>query len=75
MKNRMIEIDPYLQPFQKDIDLRIKTFEDKRKELVGDAKNLKDFANGHKYFGFHRTRTGWVYREWAPAADEITPEE
>ncbi len=71
MKNRMIEIDPYLKPFQKDIDLRIKTFETKRKELIGDAKNLKDFSNGHKYFGFHRTRTGWVYREWAPAADEM----
>jgi 1,4-alpha-glucan branching enzyme len=32
---------------------------------------LSEFANGHEYFGFHKTQSGWVYREWAPAADEL----
>ncbi len=70
-KNRILEIDPYLAPFEKDIDLRTELFIGKRKALLGNGRKIGNFANGHKYFGFHRTRTGWVYREWAPAADEM----
>ena len=70
VKKKILEIDPYLAPFEKDIELRVKLYKDKKKDLVG-RKKLVDFANGHKYFGFHRTETGWVYREWAPAADQM----
>ncbi len=70
-KNTILEIDPYLKPYEKDINLRKELFYNKRKELLGSAKKIKSFANGYKYFGFHRTRSGWVYREWAPAADEM----
>lgn len=68
---KIMEIDPYLAPFEKDINLRTELFRSKRSELLGNLKKIKNFANGHKYFGFHRTRNGWVYREWAPAADEM----
>ena len=71
IKNRMVEIDPTLAPYEKDLDLRIELFQKKRKELLGRVRRLTDFANGHQYFGFHRTQTGWVYREWAPAADAM----
>lgn len=71
MKNRMAEIDPQLKPFERDLDLRVELFQKKRKELVGDRETLTDFANGHQYFGFHRTEDGWVYREWAPAAERM----
>ena len=70
-QKRILEIDPYLTPFQEDIDLRMELYLRKREELVGDLKNLSEFADGYKYFGFHRTRSGWVYREWAPSADEM----
>ncbi len=70
-KNKILEIDPYLAPFKNDINLRTENFFRKRKELLGNTKKIKNFANGHNYFGFHRTRNGWVYREWAPAADEM----
>ena len=43
----------------------------KKRELLGKGGKLIDFANGHEYFGFHRTESGWVYREWAPAAEEV----
>ena len=33
--------------------------------------SLSDFANAHEYYGFHRTADGWVYREWAPAAESV----
>ena len=68
---KMIEIDPYLAPYQEDILLRAALFAQKKKELVGAKGNLLNFANGHKYFGFHRTEDGWVYREWAPAAEQM----
>ncbi len=70
-KNRILEFDPYLAPFEKDLDLRTELYLSKRDNLLSGYKKIKNFANGHKYFGFHRTRTGWVYREWAPAADEM----
>ena len=71
VKRDILTIDPYLQPFKSDIDLRVSSYLAKRKELLGNNKTLKAFAQGHKYFGFHKTRTGWVYREWAPAADKM----
>ena len=67
----IIEHDPYLEPFKNDIDLRVALYTQKRRELLGNGRSLKAFANGHNYFGFHRTRSGWVYREWAPAADAM----
>ena len=71
MSYGIIKIDPYLEPFEKDINLRMDLYKAKRKELLGKNGKLADFANGHKYYGFHRTETGWVYREWAPAADAM----
>ncbi len=66
----ILNIDPYLMPFKDDLDLRMKLYKEKRKELLGKT-NIVDFADGYKYFGFHRTENGWVYREWAPAAERM----
>jgi len=71
MSYKILEIDPYLAPFEGDINLRMNCYKSKKADLVGKKGSLVDFANGHNYFGFHRTRTGWVYREWAPAADRM----
>ena len=68
---RILEIDPYLMPYEKDIELRSSLYKEKKAELLKTEKKLSDFANGHKYFGFHRTESGWVYREWAPAAEKM----
>ncbi len=66
-KLKILDIDPYLEPYADDLRLRAELFAQKKAEL-GD---LTVFANGHRYFGFHRTENGWVYREWAPAADAL----
>jgi 1,4-alpha-glucan branching enzyme len=71
MSYKIFEYDPSLLPYEKDIELRMTNYERKRRELVGDDGKLIDFADGHNYFGFHRTVGGWVYREWAPGADEM----
>ncbi len=71
MSYQILNYDPILKHFENDINLRMDLYKKKRKELVKRGKNLADFANGHHYFGFHRTDDGWVYREWAPAADAM----
>ena len=71
MSYRIFEYDPYLLPFEADIEQRMKNYAKKKRELIGPKEKLCDFANGHEYFGFHKTETGWVYREWAPAAQEV----
>ena len=68
---QITEIDPWLAPHAADIELRMDRFKEKRRQLVGDADSLTNFANGFLFFGFHRTKTGWVFREWMPGADEV----
>ena len=71
MKYKIFDYDRGLLAFKADIDQRMKNYANKKAELLGEESSLRDFANGHEYFGFHRTEDGWVYREWAPAADEL----
>ncbi|MBQ2867602.1 MAG: 1,4-alpha-glucan-branching enzyme, partial [Firmicutes bacterium] len=68
---RVLELNPQLQPFAGDIDLRMANYERTKSRLVPEGKTLNDFANAHHYYGFHRTETGWVYREWAPSAYQL----
>ena len=63
------KIDPWLAPYSGEIDLRMDRFKDKRKQLVGTAEKITDFADGYLYFGIHRTEDGWAVREWLPGAD------
>lgn len=60
-----------LKYYESDINLRHDLYLQKKEQLVGKDGKLVDFANGHKYYGFHKTDNGYVYREWAPAADQL----
>ncbi|MBQ7936430.1 MAG: hypothetical protein IJ333_08845 [Clostridia bacterium] len=71
MDLKILKIDPYLEPHKADLELRMEQYQIKRKELAGEQGSLTDFANGYEYFGFHRTKNGWVYREWAPGAEQM----
>ena len=68
---KILSIDPLLKPFYDDIDLRVRRHTETRKALLGTKADLSAFANGYMYYGFNRTETGWVYREWAPGADAV----
>ena len=69
---RIIERFPELQPYESDLNLRMDHYHEKKNQLLSkNTASLVDFANAHDYFGFHRTKTGWIYREWAPAADQL----
>lgn len=66
----ILEKFPDLQPYEGDFNLRMDRYQGKLRQLAGDG-SLRDFANAHSYFGFHHQPDGWVYREWAPGADEV----
>ena len=71
MFRKLLQIDPYLQPYKQDLALRMENYNRKRSELLLPWQTLSDFANGHAYFGFHQENGGWYYREWAPGAEAM----
>lgn len=71
-KTDMIEIDPLLAPYRKDLERRMEYYSEKKKELLGGESSLTSFANGSLYYGFHCAPEGWYYREWAPHAQKMS---
>ena len=64
--------DQYLEPYEDAIKGRHNHAEWKIDQLTQHGKlSLSDFANGYEYFGLHKVRGGWVFREWAPNATDI----
>ncbi len=71
MKLKITEMDPSLKHFEADLVQRVKNYKDTKKALLPTGGTLADFANGHLFYGFHKTQEGWYYREWAPAAERM----
>ena len=71
MTPKILQIDKNLLNYRDDIDLRVNNLNRKLSQLLAPGQSLADFANGHRYFGFHQTEEGWFYREWAPSAQEM----
>ena len=68
---RVLELNPQLQPFAGDIQLRMDLYHNTKNRLLAKGGTLKDFANAHHYFGIHHYEGKWVYREWAPSAYQL----
>ncbi len=71
MKHKICKYDPILAHFAEDFDLRMENYRKTKAALLAPGQTLSDFANGHRYFGFHQADGGWYYREWAPAAEKV----
>ncbi len=71
MKPKILERNPALQKYESDLKLRTENYENTKTRILSKGETLSDFANGHHYFGFHREKDGWYYREWAPAAEKM----
>jgi len=67
---KLVQDDLWLEPYSGVISDRMIIAERKEKELTG-GNSLSDFASGYLYFGLHKTREGWIIREWAPNATHI----
>ena len=63
--------DPYLKPYEAAIRGRARRAVDRLAELTGGRTSLSEWANAHNYFGLHRVKRGWVFREWAPKATSM----
>ena len=74
IKKRVAELkdDVYLQHFMPALEKRHKDYLNVKKRLTANGKKrLSDFAMAHHYYGLHKTKRLWVFREWAPNAEEI----
>ena len=67
----ILDYNPQLQPYAGEIDQRVRRWRQVKHSLLSGGGTLSQFANCHLYFGIHRQEHGWVYREWAPAAQQL----
>jgi 1,4-alpha-glucan branching enzyme len=68
---KIIENDPWLTPYTGAIEGRHDHALWRESQLTGGKMSLKDFASGYLYYGLQRTKSEWVFREWAPNATDI----
>ena len=68
----LVKNDGYLEPFENAIKGRHDHAVWKINQLTRNGKKtLEDFASGYDYYGLHKMKRGWVFREWAPNATAI----
>lgn len=69
---KIITDDPSLKPYRSAISGRHNYALERESELLGtDNRTLSDFASGYLYFGLHKVKRSWIFREWAPNATAI----
>ena len=61
MKHKILKIDPYLKPFEKDFDLRMENYRRKKEELLAPGQTLADI---------YELRTP-IYQRWADATVKV----
>jgi 1,4-alpha-glucan branching enzyme len=69
----LVQDEPWLADFETQIQERQDRFEKALHEIQNHSGSITEFAGMHKYYGIHfeSWRNGWVYREWAPAANQL----
>ncbi|MFH1936144.1 MAG: alpha-amylase family glycosyl hydrolase [Bacteroidota bacterium] len=72
-KLRMVKEDTWLEAAEEEINDRYRRYRDLLKSIEADEGTLTRFADGYHYFGisYDRKSKGWVYREWAPHAEDL----
>lgn len=68
--SQLVQDDPWLKPYEYEIDRRIDSFQSRLKYINEHFGSLIEYSNFHKYLGFNYSHTdkGLYYREWAPEA-------
>lgn len=67
---KIVKNDPWLEPYSDAIKGRADYAIQREKELAGN-NSLSDFANGYLFFGLHKEKKSWIFREYAPNAKSI----
>ena len=63
--------DPWLAPFADAVRARSARAFARGDELARGPGSLAAFANAHEYYGLHRVKGGWLFREWVPHATSM----
>jgi len=63
--------DPYLKPYLALVHQRQEYAHELMRRLTNGKMNIAEFSSGHEFFGLHRGKKGWIFREWAPNASGI----
>ena len=53
-KNPLVLLDPWLAPYEGELEAREARLEAWKAQHIPQGVSLRDFANGHQYFGFQR---------------------
>lgn len=68
---RIIELDPYLEPYIPSLEQRFRTFKGWKDTIQEHEGGYDAFTKGYEKYGFNVAKDGTVtYREWAPYASE-----
>ncbi len=65
---KLVQNDTWLKPYESIIIKRHKAALGREHEITKLYGSLSNFANGHLFFGLHKTTNKWILREWAPNA-------
>lgn len=68
---KIINNDPWLEPFKSTIVYRHEKTISKLDDIRKNNTTLTESINAHLYYGLHRDESSWVIREWAPNASSI----
>ena len=61
-KSQLASKDPWLKPYRNALQKRMERAALRELQLTDGKTSLSDIANGHLYYGLHKTTDGWVFR-------------
>lgn len=67
---KLIKNDSYLKPFAPTIVAMLEAAKEMEMQILS-GQTLTEFAQGHQWYGLHRSKNHWAIRDWAPNATEI----
>ncbi|MCB0854608.1 MAG: 1,4-alpha-glucan-branching enzyme, partial [Bacteroidetes bacterium] len=73
-KLALIADDPWLEPYETDIENRLEIFKQALADIEKAAGSLENFASASQTLGINwdEEKQGWWYREWAPSAHALS---
>jgi 1,4-alpha-glucan branching enzyme len=71
MLPKLVQDDPWLEPFTGIISARQKAVLALKNKLSSGTGKLSGFATGHLFYGLNKIKNEWVFREYAPNATAI----
>lgn len=69
---KIIKDDPWLTPYEADIQNRLDYFQFELRRIENSFGDLLKYASRHQELGFQKTNIGFTYKEWAPEAQALS---